>query len=390
MFQAADGHSNILNASDPVPNSDGSFYASAIDLAAPPWQDSGSGVLARITLNAVAAGSSALVIGPSYLTNVSGQPIGDVNGDSVFDGTVFNARVAVDQPCVVDSDSDGVPDGTDNCRLTPNPDQADSDGDGIGDACEPDHDGDTVLDVSDNCPLVANPDQENADGDGQGDACDPDDDNDTVLDIADNCPLVANPSQTDTDGDGLGDACDPDDDNDTVPDAADNCPLVANPGQENADGDGSGDACDPDDDNDGVPDAVGQLPARRQPHPGEHRRRRAWATPATPTTTTTASWTMETAAAPPETCPAPAARPLAAMTTARWSPTRRQDDSNGDGVGDACNPDRDGDGREDHRDNCPSGFNPDQTGHRPRRPGQRSAMLTTTTTPSPTPPTTAP
>ena len=35
-----------------------------------------------------------------------------------------------------DIDGDGIPDITDNCKDTPNPDQADADGDGIGDACE--------------------------------------------------------------------------------------------------------------------------------------------------------------------------------------------------------------------------------------------------------------
>jgi hypothetical protein len=36
----------------------------------------------------------------------------------------------------IDSDGDGVPDNEDNCPNTPNPDQADYDGDGMGNACE--------------------------------------------------------------------------------------------------------------------------------------------------------------------------------------------------------------------------------------------------------------
>ncbi len=52
-----------------------------------------------------------------------------------------------------------------------------------------DGDLDTVPDVSDNCPNVANPDQADADGDRIGNACDGDDDNDGVADGADACPL---------------------------------------------------------------------------------------------------------------------------------------------------------------------------------------------------------
>ena len=86
-----------------------------------------------------------------------------------------------------------------------------------------DDDNDGILDVDDNCPLVGNANQTDTDGDGLGDACDTDDDNDGILDTEDNCPLVANPNQEDADGDGIGDVCDDDADNDGVPNANDLC-----------------------------------------------------------------------------------------------------------------------------------------------------------------------
>jgi hypothetical protein len=52
----------------------------------------------------------------------------------------------------------------------------------------PDADVDGVADGADNCPTVANGDQANYDGDSLGDACDPDDDNDGVPDVSDAVP----------------------------------------------------------------------------------------------------------------------------------------------------------------------------------------------------------
>src|SRR5204863_7585451 len=95
-----------------------------------------------------------------------------------------------------DADGDTVCDAIDDCPNDPDPLQRDSDGDGLGDECDPDLDADSVVNESDNCPKDANPSQADLDLDGVGDACD-------------NCGLVANPDQLDDEDDGVGDACDP-------------------------------------------------------------------------------------------------------------------------------------------------------------------------------------
>ncbi len=118
-----------------------------------------------------------------------------------------------------------------------------------GDDTPVDSDNDSIIDNLDNCPNTANTNQANFDGDTLGDVCDSDSDNDGVVN-GDQCQYSP-----------LGSTVDPntgcpviilDADNDTILDSVDNCPITANANQANFDGDALGDACDSDSDNDGV------------------------------------------------------------------------------------------------------------------------------------------
>lgn len=71
-----------------------------------------------------------------------------------------------------------------------------------------DSDGDGIADNNDNCPADYNPDQTDSDGDGLGNACDPDDDNDGIPDSEEGSSGTS-PTNPDTDGDGINDGSDP-------------------------------------------------------------------------------------------------------------------------------------------------------------------------------------
>ena len=271
---------NVYNTSETLPNSDDIYRVGAADLVITSSANSDpgtgqheSGVLLRLqvqavgpigtfsTLNITPISTPPGLVGP-FLKNGEGVNINDTNADGIFDGPISNGLIVVTNACT-DQDGDGVPDSTDNCISTYNPDQLNHDTDSMGDACDTDDDNDGLLDTNEPaaCQFI-----QDCDGDlvSDGSINPPG----PIIAGPDNCIQVPNANQANADGDAFGDACDSDDDNDTVPDASDNCPLVANGpaqagvpyvgNQTDTDLDAVGDACDIDDDSDGFSDVIEQ------------------------------------------------------------------------------------------------------------------------------------
>ena len=129
-----------------------------------------------------------------------------------------------------DSDGDGTSDCQDACANDPGKTAPGVCGCGVADS---DSDGDSALDCLDNCPLAANPTQADIDGDGQGDACDPPVCGNGTVEPGEQCEppgaICTMLCQNDSDGDG-------------VPDASDACPGF-NDGVD-INGNGTPDYCD--------------------------------------------------------------------------------------------------------------------------------------------------
>ena len=100
QFLASASSSQVFIEADRVPNSSGRHFLGAADSRA---TETGAGVLVRLTLTAKAAGQSPAAILPIYvwpqLTSADGEPIGDTDGNKVFDGLLHEAAIAVGEPC---------------------------------------------------------------------------------------------------------------------------------------------------------------------------------------------------------------------------------------------------------------------------------------------------
>lgn len=93
----------------------------------------------------------------------------DWDHDGVIDDGEADPNDGADDVPFVDTDDDGIPDDDDNCPDDYNPDQADSDDDGVGDACE-EPDGGTDTDVDTDTDSDSDTDTDaDADADSDGD-----------------------------------------------------------------------------------------------------------------------------------------------------------------------------------------------------------------------------
>jgi formylglycine-generating enzyme required for sulfatase activity len=96
------------------------------------------------------SGTLRVIRGGGWFVNPGGSRTAyrDHSNYPGFRHSVYGFRCAA----CSDTDADGVCDEVDNCPTVANPDQADCDGDGLGDVCDADRDGDGVPNDLDVCP----------------------------------------------------------------------------------------------------------------------------------------------------------------------------------------------------------------------------------------------
>jgi hypothetical protein len=136
--------------------------------------------------------TSCIAIGMSADTDDDGDGTADTSDAFPLNSaeTLDTDNDGVGNNADTDDDGDEVPDADDAFPLDA-AESVDTDNDGVGDNADvfpedpsevADNDSDGVGDNGDNCTITANSDQVNTDGDAEGDACDADDDNDGFTD----------------------------------------------------------------------------------------------------------------------------------------------------------------------------------------------------------------
>lgn len=161
FWKKLDPSETVFNGSDEAETGTGdgvyTTFFSTLALSGP----YGDGGIARITLTTVspqADGTTTILkIDPSTLimrdvlsgTVIANRGVAGHNPLSIFNGMLeFQTSPLADGACsaeaLKDSDDDGIPDALDNAPDTPNPSQADSDFDGVGDVVDADTTGPTA------------------------------------------------------------------------------------------------------------------------------------------------------------------------------------------------------------------------------------------------------